>query len=77
MAVLSAALGLDAPDTRAARDAFAAALPDQIGGRDAMAIAAPGGSHHDATAPPEPENGIMTARGSGHAFCSPDPALRL
>lgn len=40
MAVLSAALGLDAPVTRAARDAFAAALPDQIGGRDAMAIAA-------------------------------------
>lgn len=40
MAVLSAALGLDAPVTRAARDAYAAALPDQIGGEDAMLIAA-------------------------------------
>lgn len=40
MALLSAALGLDAPVTRAAHDAFAAALPAQIGGRDAMTIAA-------------------------------------
>lgn len=40
MATLSDALGLDAPVTRAARDAFAAALPDQIGGQDAMTIAA-------------------------------------
>jgi 3-hydroxyisobutyrate dehydrogenase len=40
MAVLSASLGLDAPVTRAAHDAFAAALPGQIGGCDAMAIAA-------------------------------------
>ena len=40
MAVLSAALGLDTPVTRAARDAFSAALPEQIGGRDAMTIAA-------------------------------------
>jgi 3-hydroxyisobutyrate dehydrogenase len=40
MALLSAALGLDAPVTRAAHAAFAAALPGQIGGKDAMTIAA-------------------------------------
>jgi len=40
MALLSAALGLDAPVTRAARDAYAAAIPAQIGGQDAMTIAA-------------------------------------
>lgn len=40
MAILSTALGLDAPVTRAARDAYTQALPTQIGGQDAMTIAA-------------------------------------
>lgn len=40
MAILSTALGLDAPVTQAARDAYAAAMPTQIGGQDAMTIAA-------------------------------------
>lgn len=40
MAQLSTALGLEAPVTRAAHDAFAAAVSGQIGGKDAMTIAA-------------------------------------